>query len=379
MHKVTKAAISQLLEHEDTVTVSLFMPTHRFPTSEHITEDKIRFRNLIRGAKDALAGLGAEDEVSAQIIDVLETTMYESDVFWQETTEGLAVFASPAGVWYFHLPMECDERVATGDQFDVTPLLALVSYDTPYYLLALAMHHPILYRGDMYGVEQVAIELPESPEIALGIDELHSNSQTVRGYGAHGQGDSKQAGQEERLKYLRLIDDAFLTSKVVDHSLSLLLAGTDDEVSGYREVSRHKHVVDSVLSGNYTSKIAPQDIHARAWPLITEELQDTKRAVELEKVNSLIGTGKASASIEDIAAAAHEGRVDTFLVGMFVTTRDGVSDGNEAVTKLVFSEEYGKKGIGACGRAVFERGGKIVAALKDAMPLAASEAALYRY
>lgn len=383
MNKINREAIKSLLEAEDNATVSLYLPTHRFPTSEHIQEDKIRFKNLVRAGKEALAARGIDGGIIGQIGGILEDNVYDNDTFWQHTTEGLAVFCSPAGVQYFHLPVECEERASAGDRYDITPLLALTSCDRPYYLLALAVRNPVLYTGDMYGIERVDIELPESPEEALNIDETHAHSKTDRAKGypgakAHGQGDSHQAGQEEQLKFFRIVDEKIRSSNLVDENAPFLLAGGDDEVSGYRESSQIRHLLEASLSGNYTETPA-HEIHAKAWPLVIEELCDKERAAEIEKVNSLLGTGKASLEAEDIAAAAKEGRVDTLLVGMLAATRDTVRDNEEPVTKLVFSDSYEEDGVGACGRAVFDQGGKVVGVLQDAMPNGASEAAVYRY
>lgn len=370
MNKVSREAIKHLLELEDNVTLSIYLPTHRFPTSEHISEDRIRFKNLIRAGKEALEAEGVDDGIVGQIVSELDD-LYNSETFWQYTTEGLAVFCSAAGVRHFHLPIECDEHVSAGDHYDITPLLAVASCDTTYYLLALAVHHPVLYRGDMYGVERVTIDLPESPEEALRIDELP-------GVKSHGQGDSRQAGQEERLKFFRIIDEKIHTSGNVDGSLPLLLAGTDDEVSGYRESSELKSMLMVTLSGNYT-ETAVHEIHARAWLLVNQELCDKERASVIEKVRSLLGTGKASTETEAIAAAASAGRVDTLLVGILTETRDTVSDSEGPTTRLLFSDSYERDGVSSCGRTVFDQGGKVLGAFKDQLPDGASQAAIYRY
>lgn len=383
MNKVSQNAIKSLLETEDSATMSIYLPTHRFPTSEYIQEDKIRLKNLVRGGKEILAEKGVDDGLIEQIVLGIEDGLYDDESFWQKMTEGVAIFCSPAGVHYFYLPMECDEKVSAGDGYDIVPLLAAASYDQPYYLLVLAKHRPILYKGDMYGVERVAINLPESPEAALNIDESHSNSKTDRvsgapGTKAHGQGDSRQAGQEERLKYFRMIDDILQSDPNIDQSSPLLLAGTDDEVSGYRDSSRARSLLESSISGNYT-ETPIHELHAKSWPIISNEICDRKREEEIERLNSLIGTGKASAGAEDIVAAAEEGRVDTLLVGLLTTTRDSVSDGEDPVVKMVFSDDYESSDVAACGRSVFSQGGSILAVSKDAMPGGVPIAVIYRY
>lgn len=385
MNKVDKKAIEQLIETEDGVCVSLYMPTHKFPTPEHISEDKIRFKNLIKASKELLMREKADDELVARIVDNLEESVYEDSSFWPKVTEGTAVFCTPAGVRYFNLPAECDEYVSTGGSYDIAPLLALDYCNQSYYLLALATKHPVLYYGDMYGLEKIEIDLPESMMAALNIDELHSNSRTIRagGYGpggtkAHGQGDTRQAGQEERLKYFRLIDNMILTFKSLNKRLPILLAGTEDDVSAYKDISRNKKLLEKYVSGNNT-ELPAHDVHVHAWPIITEELCETDTLRELERVHELLGTGLASVEREAVSAAAKEGRVDSLLLGIFLKTMDSVSDSDEEVRKLSLSGEYTSSNIGTIARAVFDHGGKIVGVQGEIMPDGAKIAATYRY
>src|SRR5690606_23804915 len=160
------------------------------------------------------------------------------------------------------------------------------------------------------------------------------------------------------------IDDIIQTKEFIDQSLPLLLAGTDDEVSGYRESSRARSLLDVSVSGNYTETPA-HELHAKSWPIISDELCEKRRSEEVEKLKSLVGTGKASAGAEDIAAAATEGKVATLLIGLLTTTRDSVGDGDEPVVKMVFSDDYETSDVTSCGRIVFDQGGDVLAVSKN--------------
>lgn len=330
MNKVTLDALKPLLQPEGEVALSIYLPTHRFPSSEHIQEDKIRFKNLVRAGYDAMLSAGASEEITKQIIDQIESEIYDNDEFWQQTTEGLAVFCAPSGVRYFHLPIEVDEYMTAGDLYDVTPLLALCSYDQPHYVLAIATRQPMLYRGDMYDTEPVDIDLPSSMEEALNIDELnsdsHSQAHSVGGSvsGTHGQGDSRRSAQEDRLKYFRLIDDAIVSSDKVDQSLPFILAGADDEVSAYREISKIRSVMEQSIGGNQTASagVKPNEIHDYSWPIVEEEVVQKYHQDRIESVKATLGTGKASTDIDDIRKSTLEGRVDSILIGLISVTRD---------------------------------------------------------
>lgn len=386
MHKLSKNTVKQLLEQEDSVTLSLYMPTHRFPTSEYISEDMLRFKNALKEVKEKLHEKKIDDEVIAILLERLES-LYENTDFWQQTTEGVALFCSPAGLQYFNLPVECEMYTNVGDKYDITPLLALLSYDQPFYLLALATKHPTLFRGDMYGVEKVPIELPLSLEKALNIDEMYSNSQTVRAGGfkagnpgmkSHGQGDSRQAGREERLKFFRLIDEKLHQAPEIDKNIPIILAGTDDEVSSYRDISRSTMLLPFHLNGNHVDTLT-SELHAKAWSAIVESLDLGQQSDEIEKLNQLMGTGRASLEGGAISAAAKEGRVGTFLIGLLHKTRDTISDSNQEVVKIIFPEEYHVGRMADCARSVFEQGGIIIGVLRSALPRGATEAAVYRY
>ncbi len=384
MNKVSREAIKQLLETEDSVTLSMYMPSHRFPTSDHISEDQIRLKNLMKSAKETLEEQGTQGGLVTQMMDQIQDTIYDSVDFWQRATEGVAIFCAPAGVHYFHLPIECDEYVSVGDSYDVGPLLAIASYDQPYYILALAVKDPVLLKGDMYSVEKVDIELPKSPAEALNIDELYSNSQTIRtgGHGAgakaHGQGDTRQAGQEERLKFFRMIDEKIVSSKIVDKKTPVLLAGTDEDVSGYKESSRMKNLLDSTLSGNYTD-IPLHETHRRSWPLVSNELCEEERVSVIEKVQSLLGTGKASTDPNTIADAAAEGKVATLVAGLITVTKDSITDSNETIKKLSLTDIYKSNKIGKSARRVFDQGGAVLLTTKELMPSQVPVAAVFRY
>lgn len=387
MNKISKADITGLIETEDLASVSMYFSTHKFPTSEHITEDKIRFKNLMKKAEEMLERKEIDGGVIRHIKTLLEETVLYDENFWQETTEGIALFCSPAGVRCFHIPDECDEYVYVGDQYDIAPLLAVVSWNVDYYVLALATKHPAIYSGDMYGIAKVDEQLPESIEKALNIDELYSNSQTSRNRGsqsghpgakAHGQGDSRQAGQEERLKYFRLIDETVLSSRKINSDHPILLAGTEDEISEFRDVSRNKRIMSGSLRGNYTNGDT-NELHNRSWPLVEKEICQTQNSRLIEKIQNLLGTGLASTQEDEILIAAGEGKIDTLLVGLLHNTMDSIGDRQEEVRKLSISDEYEQAGVRESSRSTFKNGGEVIGAIRNDMPEGKIIAALFRY
>lgn len=387
MNKVTRSSIETLVRPQSGNVISIYLPTHRHPTPPHMQEDQTRYKNLIREAKEKWLSDNTNPNMSA-IFEQMEEKLEHLN-FWQHTTEGMAVFAGPDTFEVYNLPVECEERVCVADSYDVTPLFITMAYDQPYYLLALAMHNTKLFKGDMYGLEPVAIDFPTSPEDALNIDEMFSGSNTVRSQNGpsgasnviapHGQGDSNGAGREERLSYFRIIENMIMDAKDIDHSLPVIVAGTDSEAGDFRTMSKLPTLVHAYVQGNHTNSTL-QDLAALAWPVVQLEIIG-KRAIEaVDQLNEKVGIQKSSYNYKDMTEAADMGRVKTLLVGITRKTTDTVSDAVQtAVPILTFAKQYEYEHIAELVKKVLAQGGNILGVGNELMPAKVPVAAIYRY
>lgn len=387
MNKVTRSSIEALARPQSGNVISIYLPTHRHPTPPHIQEDQTRYKNLIRESKEKwltgnnLAAMSSMFEQMERKLDDLN--------FWQHTTESMAIFAGPDLFEIYNLPIECEERVCVADSYDITPLLIVAAYDQPYYLLALAMHNTKLFKGDTYGLEPVAIDFPTSPEDALNIDEMFSGSNTVRSQNGpsgpgnaiapHGQGDSNGAGREERLQYFRIIDAMIVDSKEVDHTMPVLIAGTDSEAGDYRNMSKLPALVHAYVQGNHTNSTF-QDIAARAWPIIQSEVIGRRAAEAVDQLNEKVGIKKSSYDYKDMTEAANMGRIKTLLVGITRKTTDTVSDAVQtAVPIMTFAKQYEYEHIAELVKKVLAQGGNVLGVGNELLPAKVPVAAIYRY
>ncbi|MDB5186615.1 MAG: hypothetical protein JWM07_87 [Candidatus Saccharibacteria bacterium] len=388
MNKVTRSSIEILARPQSGNVISVYLPTHRHPTPPHMQEDQTRYKNLIRQAREQWHEKVGDDTMSSTF-EQMESKL-EDLGFWQQTTEGMAIFSSPEKFEIYHLPVECEERVCVDDSYDITPLLIVMAYDQPYYMLALAMHNTKLFKGDMYGLEPVAIDFPSSPEDALNIDEMFSNSNTIRnqnspasdGSGAvasHGQGDSNRAGREERFQYFRILENTMTSLKEFDDSLPIIIAGTDSEAGDFRNSTKMQNIVHEYIQGNHTNTTLP-DLVALAWPIIQSEVI-SKRAIEaVDQLNEKVGIQKSSYDYTDVTEAANMGRVQTLLVGITRKTTDTVSDAvNTAVPILSFAKNQDYERVAELVKKVLAQGGTILGVGNELLPAKVPIAAIYRY
>lgn len=388
MHKVTQSSIETLARPQTRNVISIYLPTHRHSTPLHIQEDQTRFKNLIREAKETWLSDSKNKNLSS-IFKQLESKLENFD-FWQHTTEGMAIFAGPDTLEIYNLPVECEERVCITDSYDITPLLIVAASDQPYYLLNLAMHNTKLFKGDMYGLEPVAVDFPTSPEDALNIDEMFSGNNTVRSsqngpsgpgntIAPHGQGDSNAAGREERLQYFRIIDSMIASAADIDHSLPVLIAGTDSEAGDYRNMSKLPTLIHTYVQGNHANTTL-QNLSALAWPIIQTEVINKRAAAAIDQLNEKAGIQKSSYDYKDMTEAASMGRVKTLLVGITRKTTDTVSDAvHTAVPILTFAKQYEYDHVAELVKKVLAQGGNILGVGNEMLPAKVPVAAIYRY
>lgn len=382
MNKITDEVLDRLATYSGNSALTIYMPTHPTPTPPNVTENQIRFKNMVnKGLEQWTKDVrhGRTNDIKEQLLSYIDDTD-----FWHHVSKGLAIFISSESQEIYHLPVEISEQLYVGESFDVLPLLHLKSMNQPYYLFALAMHEPKLFKGDIYGLQQVSIDFPASPEEALNIDEMFINSNTVRaGSGSmqgspHGQGDSQKAGQEERLMYFRIIDNLIMKSKAIDMSFPFLIAATDSEAADYRSLSKLPFILDKHLSGNRTK----DDIgllHELSYELVTEELLMKHMDALAERYETAAGASKISDNLSDIEIAAHEGRVDTLLLSTTQSTTDSISnsDNSSIVRMLGNIKEKGK--LLPLIAEVIKNGGTIDIYHRQLLPARVTVAALYRY
>ncbi|HEX7484422.1 MAG TPA: hypothetical protein VF281_04720 [Candidatus Saccharimonadales bacterium] len=383
MNKITQAAIDELAQPQPTKVISIYLPTHRDGSPLHRQEDQTRLKNLVRIANDQWHAEQNDEAIFNSYNQLMEKL--DDSAFWQRTTEGMAIFMSPDSYSIYHLPIGSQERVCIDDSYDITPLLVVMAYDQPYYLLTLAMHNTKLFYGDMYGLEPVTIDFPTSPEDALNIDEMFSGSHTIRnqdsggGSAAHGQGDSNGAGREERLQYFRIIDAMIADSSSIDSALPVLIAATDSEAGDYRRLSKLPSLIHTYIQGNHTNSTLA-DLHALAWPIIQTEVTLKQATATMEEFHEGEGIKKSSRHLRDIVEAAKMGRIKTLLVGMTKKTTDTVSDAiHAAVPILTFAKQYDNDHITQLVRIVLAQGGTILGINRELLPATVTVAAIYRY
>jgi hypothetical protein len=355
---------------------------HTTVSPPHMTENQIRFKNLMHKAADELKARGDKqlaDELCAQVDQRMGDML-----FWESQTEGLLICARPGSIALFHLPIDTEEYVAVDSCYHLAPVLALLSDEQSFYVLTVNQHQPKLFSGSMYGLCEMEVGMPKSLVDSLNLDISDTKQQReqgrAKGEGANfnGRGGGHNPRDEERLRFFRLLDNIVINA--TERRLPLILAGTDSETTEYRTISKRTNILQPTLSGSF-SDAKPHDLFGAAYSIIYSELIATRRQRAVEAYNRMQGTRKERIATDplDIAEAASQGRIDTLLVALRQTTADTVHDTAKIVERITFPRAEISTLINKAANAVASARGRIINVERGAVGAPTPVMALLRY
>ncbi len=319
MDRFSKEELKDLMLPCGERCVSIYLPTHR--ASEEGRQDLIRFRNLIKTVEERLVQGGLRRSEAKEFLTPLQRLL-DDPAFWQYRSNGAAVFLSPNLFRTYRLPAAFEELAVVARRFHVKPLIALLTEDQDFLLLALSQKDIRLLRGNRFSAWEVELEnVPKSIAEALRYDEperaFQFKGKVPGGMGgrrfalvfAHGVGvnDSKDDIRRYLLQVARGLEEVLKLEQA-----PLILAGVEFLQPIYREVNRYPHLLEEGIVGN-PELLTPEELHAKAWKLVLTNIQE-EREEAIRHYKALAGQGKTSRELAEILPAAAQGRVYKLLV-----------------------------------------------------------------
>jgi hypothetical protein len=362
MHELSRSSIAALLTADgNDPKVTIYIPMHVAATPPHMTENQIRFKNLIHKATEQLRT--KQHKKLAALLDAeLEKRM--TDVhFWEAQTEGLLLCAADDAVQLFHLPLDTEEYVAVDSCYHLAPVLGLLHDEQSFYVLSVSQHQPRLFAGSMYGLCEMQVDLPESLEASLNLDENNQKREQgqAMGHGVdfNGRGGRRDSREEERLRFFRLIDSIVVSA--TERGTPLILAGTESETAEYRTISKHSQVMHATITGSFAGAKA-HELFAAAYAIVHDELVVARRQRAIDYYKQLQGTHIERVATDPIAIAeaAKQGRIDTLLVALRQNTADTVRDTAKVVERITFPRTEINNLINKAATAVANASGRII-------------------
>ncbi|MDQ3065186.1 MAG: hypothetical protein M3Q36_02855 [bacterium] len=354
---------------KDSVSISIFLPTHRVGLPHNLNADRVRMKNAIRDIKAVLSEKISKKEVK-QYTQQLEKLRSDRN-FWRFRDNGLALFVAANRMTYFDLPAEIDSRVHVDEHFVITPLLATMQDQYFYYVLELNRNEPRFFMASQDNINRALMdELPGSMKNALLIDEYqsqlqHSSGGANGGSSYHGHGGSKDNDRKDLERYLRMIDEILWKSVLHTSNRPLVILGDTKTAELYKQSSRYRYALDKSISGNFEHS-NEQEIHSKTWNVIQVD-----RMKEEKIIKDILGRAKARddqqllVNNSSIKKAAQNGRVGTLIVGMLGKSYDSVVRTMERRYKITIPSNVRQlANIEAIAREVLASGGKVKSVIK---------------
>jgi hypothetical protein len=386
MERITNEAITELLNSQERPSVTIYMPVHVSAAPPHITENQIRLKNLINKATHELQTHGTEGTVRDALCQQLESLSNDVN-FWEEQTPGLLICANSQGLHMFNIPIDTEEYVAVDECFHLAPIIGILSDAHEYYVLKIAQQKPMLYRGDMYGVQPAGINLPESVEQGLNIDENNQKSEnqgsatglsTSTGW-FNGRGGARNPQEEDRIRFFRMIDQ-ILCDKA-DRKLPVVLAGIEAETVEYRNLSKYSKLLTGTIAGSHAD-LEMNDLHAKAEAIVRAEIIEPDHRSAIEEFERLSGANPSRVAVNEntIKDAAEQGRVDKLLTSMIRKTADTVRDTSEEVLRITFlGQAEANRALNMLALQVWQMSGRVLTLQPQEMPAGRTVVARLRY
>ncbi|WP_242926248.1 baeRF7 domain-containing protein [Pontibacter vulgaris] len=322
MALIKKKDIEDLLNVQNGLCISIYIPTHRSGNEVLNGQDQTLFKNKIREAKALLARHDVPDEEIETYIKPAETLLADTN-FWRHQSEGLVVFITKGFSKHYSLPIAVSEMVYVLDQFYFTPILPVLSQNGRFFILCLNREKVGFYEATIERIRPIDITafVPSSMNEALRFDvkghdqDFHNSTSTVNGTNIlHGAGSQKGDEEHERVREFMLEIDNNLQQILHDEHEPLVLAGVDHYCAIYRNISKYKNIVQGNINVNESAAgMSANVIHEKALELVRPLMQQN-HSDSLSRYENVAGTGVTSEDIATVAAEAIHGRVDTLFI-----------------------------------------------------------------
>ncbi|MEL0627063.1 hypothetical protein V6245_08915 [Salinibacterium amurskyense] len=368
----THEDLVELSQQRNAASVSLYVSPGSTDGGPPIGRDTEAARLALRSsATEAIAELGvlgvekAELDAIGQALAALD---HNTD-FWSSSARSVAVFSSPEVTRAFRVRNELPSHVATGDRFDLGPLLRATTFGHSGYVLALTQGSVRLLalNADDSSVELALPTLPDDLGRSLEIADNEGKADMPRADGALGP-------KIELRRYSSRVQEAVL-DVIGASGLPLVLAASSDLQPAYREVSTYRVLLDAAIDAN-PSSLSLEDLEVRGRAILAES-----HAKELESWRSSFGNkrsnGVASSQLSDVAHAATAGLVDTLLFDLESTDEGDIDE----YGTVKFASEPGPTTYGLVDEIaarVLRTGGTVKAVRSDDLPDDSPVAATFR-
>ncbi|MEO8371664.1 MAG: hypothetical protein ABI806_20925 [Candidatus Solibacter sp.] len=383
MDVLRKADLEELIEHVSSPCISIYMPTHR--ASVETRQDPIRLKNLLRDCELSLEARALRKPEIQALLDPIRALVDDYD-FWQHQSDGLAMFRCRDLFRKYRVALKLPELAMVADRFHSKPMLALLTADCRYVILALSQNEIRIFRATRDTITEIEPSgMPSSLADAVGKRRVYRSLQTHSASSAaggaasavfHGHGGGGEEKKETLLAFFRQIDRG-MRDLLGEERAPLILAAVDHLYPVYRQANSYSELLDEWIPGN-PEVLSAEELHRRAAPIAGHHFLEAQQKAAA-KFLELLHTHQTSSKLEEILPAARQGRIESLFVAVGVQLWGGFnpSTNETAVVDQPAAESQDLLNLAAAS--TYLARGAVYALPPDQVPGNEPLAAVFRY
>ena len=172
---LTRERFSELANYKDGVTITLYFPTNASGVEVNEQFDLIGFKNTLNTVEQNLATRSFDQGEIQQLLQPAYD-LVRDDTFWKGMTDGLGIFIAKDFFKFIKMPVATEQKIVIESTFYVTPLIPLLTNKDYFYLLVISKQKVKLFKADAFGMQHVAVELPQGIEEVKRLSDLDSTT-----------------------------------------------------------------------------------------------------------------------------------------------------------------------------------------------------------
>ena len=361
--------------------ISLYQPTHRY--SPENKQDPIVFKNLIREIENSLKQKYQKNDLNSAMKPFYQ--IEEEKGFWNNTLDGLAIFANPNKCIVYKLHRPVQELIVVADSFHIKPLVRVFQSVDKYHLLGLSTNDFTLYEGNRDGFEEIEVDPEAHRTMEEVLGKQHTDSFLTHGsYGDtggpamyHGHGGKKDEIEKDIEKFFRYVDRFVLENYSKPSKLPLILVSLKEHHNIFKKISHNSYLMEEGIKGSYNS-FEMEHLTEKAWeiiePIYLEKTQNLVNSFENAKANS-----SGSNDLVQITSTAFENRVETILIESDKIIPGKIDYNTGKIELWNIKDPDFDDVLDDLAELVLKKRGEVVVLPKERMPSDKGVAAIYRY